>query len=532
MGYRRLVLCLLMVCLPVPLLHGWTQVPQGGLPGRPPATQPMTAEQLANAREALKEATELARRSPDPSVMVELVSCLMRLAPGQVQESVEGIYAQLRTTAQSAPDLQAYQRWTSSAQALLSGYAGLNPARVAEMVRQWPEPPASLGESARTWYAQSITRFNGMIAPSIAGAAPKQAMGMAMPPTDSGMEYARNGMLVMKLNQSGSKGEALKLIDQMFESFAGRDPNPQVVRAYGSFLNKVALVDPDRYRRGLSLLRPALSKPGNPGSGGVLTVGDQSVTLTWAEAAVVDLCRNTVGSPALAVEALDLIPGLKAKVEAVGFITQVINGRPKAAYNFSYSLDGRSGGGGGVPVRQDPAADLYASVRGQSKTNPDLARQKLAEAAPTPDRMNVLTSLAARARVEDPELATMALDLAVQLVKQITPVRNRAVPLQNLLRSYRTIKGKINAELLQEGFSLLNQLNAAEEIRKPTMVRMGSATTMVRSVGSSAVEVEATLLAELAIADFAQAIRFVQKIPEDQRLVVLVRMVQGLAQSY
>lgn len=524
-------ICICIACVLVPSLLG-----QGVL--RPPPQPRPSAEQIKNAHQALSEATSLAQYSPDPSIIAELLQGWVRLDPGKAPGVFDTLYSRLRAQAQTASDLPTYQRCTVSVQALLSSYASVDPGRIADLIHQWPEPPASFGEPARQWYEQASARLKRLIAPDLAREHPQQAVNLAREPAPSrgrgpsGMEYVTNGRIILKMSLGGQKEEALKLADQTMADFAKEEPDAQTIRSYSSFLNQLSRIDADRYVRALNLLLPALDKQGNASSGGVLAVGDRSVALTWSEAVIVDLGRNLMGGPDLALTTLSVLPGLKPKLDSVDFIKTVVTSKPKVAYNLTYSLDGRSIGGGGIPGSPGPTALLYQNLRGQSKTNPAFVRQKLSEAAKTPEDMNVLIGVATQARMQDPDLASMALDAATQLVKQIEPPRNRAVSLQNLMLAYRRIEGKASADLVQEGFRLLSRLGTEEKSQKvtPVVVHMGGGN--FTSIGSTSTQLEASLVAELALYDYEKAMSYVRTIPENQRLVALVRIVQALSQGF
>src|SRR5438876_10172255 len=83
-------------------------------------------EKLKNARQALREATELARRlEPLP---VQHVYQLVQLWI----EIVESIAGDLRTAARSAKAPEAYQQATSTAYRLLAYLVGLDPEKAVE----------------------------------------------------------------------------------------------------------------------------------------------------------------------------------------------------------------------------------------------------------------------------------------------------------------------------------------------------------------------------------------------------------------
>jgi hypothetical protein len=523
---RGLRICFSITCLFI--LAGHAQAPA---PNRTPPLPPMSPEQLMNARAALQEATEIARRSPDASIMAELVQSWIRIDREKAPGAIEGIYSQLCQMARVAADLETYQRTTNSAHALLSSYASMRSERVAELLRLWPEPPSLLGDPARRWYEQAASRFHKIIASEIAGVAPQQALSMTRDQDAQGTQFPANGRTVMQLSQSGHQKEALDLADQTILDFVSQPPDARRISSFLGFLRMLARVDEGRYLRGLDALAPALEVLGAPGSGGILTVGDRSVQLTAAEAVLVDLCRGLFRLPDLAAQTLNLVPGLKEKADGVAYIESVIKRSPQAANSLSYSIDGHSASRSGSPGPPTPQTDLYLRLRGQAKDNPDFVKQRLTESIKIPDQMNILEMLINRARGEDPDLASLALEFWAELVEKIEPIQNRAIPMQLLLHAYRLSKGKVSADLAEQGFRVLKQLAAAEKNRSgpiPNVISMGA---IYRSAGGSSREVEASLVGELAVVRFAEAMAYIRQIPEDQRLLPLVRVIQALTQD-
>jgi hypothetical protein len=106
----------LLTMLPINANVGEAQITRRPLTQAPP-------EQLRNAQIAIEEATRIAGRAPDPSVMAEFVQLLNRMDRAHAPDAVEGIYAQLRAAAAMAQTLESYQRLTNSAHPLLASYS-------------------------------------------------------------------------------------------------------------------------------------------------------------------------------------------------------------------------------------------------------------------------------------------------------------------------------------------------------------------------------------------------------------------------
>jgi hypothetical protein len=508
----------------------------------------VTPDQLREAQTALQEATQVAGRAPDPAVISEFVQLWFRMDRAKAPEAVEGVYSLLRAAAAEAQILAVYQKFTNSAHALLSSYASIDPQRVAALAPGWPDPAAVLGQAAQVWYAQAKSHFNSIVAPELAAGAPRQALNMLGDPSSGGtVDYAANGRMLMKLNMSGQKDEALKLADDTVAAFSRQELTNDAINRYRSFLGQLARVDADRYMRAVDQLLPMLSKLTNPRAGGVLTVGERTLELTAPETVLVSIAVNLSFNSGLAAKTLDLIPGLKRKTDDIGLIDEVLNRHPASPYNLTYSFDGVSGGGGGTMPQGGPGSEKYLGLRGRpsgaaprGQPMPSLVLQGQpapstpasvpvsAEMQKMNQEMMLLIGQAKKAGESDPAQAAQILQKAVDLVKQFEPLTRRAVSLQEVMSAYRDILGKPNPELIKEGFTLLSAL-AEQEKRlpfQPGMITLGSAS---RTTGSRAIDVEASLVSDLAMYSFDEAIHYVRSMPEDQRMICLVRIVQALS---
>jgi hypothetical protein len=58
------------------------------------------------------------------------------------------------------------------------------------------------------------------------------------------------------------------------------------------------------------------------------------------------------------------------------------------------------------------------------------------------------------------------------------------------------------------------------------MVTLGSVS---RSYGSGSNDLEASLIADLAMSSFEEAVRYVRNMPEELRLIAFVRIIQALS---
>ncbi|PYV17022.1 MAG: hypothetical protein DMG07_06765 [Acidobacteria bacterium] len=124
---------------------------------------------------------------------------------------------------------------------------------------------------------------------------------------------------------------------------------------------------------------------------------------------------------------------------------------------------------------------------------------------------------------EDPDLGSIALDLARPLVQQVEPLLRRAGALQNLVRAYRQLDGEVDADLLKDGFLLADEIREQDRKERP-------ATPYSSGLADG---IENSLVAEYARDNFDAALRYALAIPDERRrLTVLVGIVMAQRQNY
>ena len=511
----------------------------------------ISPDHLKNAREALKQATDLARRGSDMNVVSQLAQHWIRIDKSRAPGALEELYGYLSANAREAGTTAIYQRCIASAQSLLRSLATLDTDRTVALWRNWPDPPASLGDEFRRAQLQAQSVFLNQLKGDSPITGPPMTDLSSLRQSAARGSYGAAAQLASQLLQVNEKGEAIKAIDDAIADFRQRQADPRVLSQYLSFVRQLPGLDTDRYLQAVNALIPALDKQTGPNAGGTIKIGDQSVHLTASEAAVIELCRNMMGRPELAMRTLNMAPGLKSKLDRIGGIDSIspIGAPPSARVPVSmdYSIDGTnrttfnstgsSSGGGtgpiavmGAPGTSNPSgADLYQTLRGKLAKNPALVEQKLSEAAKTPDQIDSLIRVATMSAMADPDLASLALEKASQLLMQVEPLSKRASVLQSMISAYQRCDGEVDPELLQKGLAVVQQLRD-EEKDKPS--RLPAAAGMMVARAGPADQLEMAIIAELAIDNFDGALRFVRMMPDESKVQALLRIVQSLLQGY
>ncbi len=552
---RNLVICICLASFLTVGLYGQTVAPVADPTRELKRTAHqlrITVDRLKNARQALSEATELARHSSDLQSFSSISQNWVRINKTKAADALEDLYGWLKTTARDAQDIPTYQRCRSSAQMLLRSIATLDSDRAVSLWRTWPDPPAALGPAVANLREQSAAEFEQQLAAGVSG--PGMGMNLAaMSQQAAKGDYNAAGMMVMQLNQSGNHAEALRVADQTIASFRQGTPDPRSISGYLGFVRNLPDVDPERYMNALSSLMPSLNNPSIQGAGGTLTVGNQTVQLTAADGAVIELCRALNGRPDLAMRTLGVVPGLKAKLDGVGGIDTIVgpsgpNSASRPQISMSYSIDGQrkttfSAIGGGTSTFTGPmnmpappgstmqsAGLLFQTLRGKLAKDPALVQQKLGELARNPDQIDSLINLANYASSIDPDLASLALDYASRLIMQVEPLTKRATTMQSLIQGYQRCNGEADGNLLQQAMVVVQQLRDEESSRPAVMPSARGPVGVTRY--SPADQLEAAVIGELALDNFNGAMKYIRLMPDDQKVQALLRVVQTLIQPY
>lgn len=507
----------------------------------------ISPDRLQNAREALRQAAELARRNPDSMTSSQLGQLLTRLDKTRAPAALEDLCSWFAVAAKEAPDLPSYSRATQAAQNMLRTLATLDPEKAAALWMRWPDPPATLGEEFRKRQEESRSMFAKQLS------ATSNPYGLPTPTYDPADvrdsiargDFTRLPMLMSQLTLSDDRTDGLRLVDQAIAKLQQSQPDQRMLSGYMNMLRQLPPIDPTRFTQGLNSLLPALEQLGGASAGGTVKVGEQTLQVTGAEAAVIELCRSMYGRPELAMKTLSSMPGLKAKLDRIGGIDSLgmISMRGGPSVSIDYSIDGvnrttfnstPTGSVSGTrPIGMESpgnAEDLVQSLRGKWATDPGFVRQKIAEAAKTPDQADAVLMLASRLAMQEPDAASLALEAVMRLLPQVEPLSRRAVLFQRIIQAYQICDGEVDADVLQKGMQLAQELREKEKESAP---RLPEAQAVVASrMGTPADQLEMAIVAQLAIDNFEGAMRYVRTLSEDQKLQALIRIAQTLSQPF
>lgn len=489
------------------------------------------AEQLRHARRILQEATDLACRL-DPAPLEgfqELASLWQQIDPKQAQAAVNPLIGVARSIARDATSFPRYQQAAYAAFTLAGEAFRADFEAAHRFIRDWPPPPESAGKGARDYLAGLERHLRQQSFQYLAQSDPDRALPLLYEqiesdPGDASI-YWNSAQVARMLLQSSRQEEAFRLIDRMMDCYARNSAGAPATQAYESFLSTVMpLLDGERAAAALARLI-AESQTAQANCAGSLVSGQSSIELSCVESRVLRLVRYT-SKPGLIMKALEELPGLKAKLDAVGGIDVLFQPRAPVEFRYASARGGYITQGGSAMM---PTPDtLYRELRTKRTSDPEFVRARIREVAGRADGIPQLINLAHMAAHSDPELAEMALKEARLLVACAEPLERRSSSLQALIGAYRHLDGEVDPDLLRAGFILVDEMRRQEAERESGFAPTGQPAPGSRIRSSDSLE--SFLVGETAREDLDAALRYIRPLPAPRRFECLLAMARALSQ--
>jgi hypothetical protein len=500
----------------------------------------ISVERLTNARTALKEATDLAVRL-DPPVLNDygsLARMWIQLDRRKAREMIGSMIAQLSRNAQAAEDLESYRRCTSQAQQLLGSLSEVDPEKAIQIAELWPAPSARLGKAGE----QALTQFQNDSSRSLmsqaAYTAPEQLYDQLLQPQKAAsIPFNTRSQVAMALINQNQKDKARVVLDQAIEDMGKRPPEPGKNYDYEGFLRELARIYPERFLDAFNTYQGMVARQDtNANSSVMVQWGEQRLSLTTAESSAFNIIRSLSFRPELCLKLLNSVPSLRDKIEQVGGIDNVISpsslsvtaSAPYYPAERSNPRPAAAGGRDGSPAPESlpNPSQLFFSLRGKAELNPDLVRRKLSDTYRQKEHFSHLISIAQMANYQDPDLSSIALDVAQGLLPLFDNLQQRANSLRTLVSSYRQLEGEVPSSLLKEGLILASEMSEEENNREQ------SAPPGVK-VSRPSDDLKIMLMAQGALEDFNAALRSARALGDDLlRIRALMQICQTLQNNY
>ncbi len=504
----------------------------------------ISVEQLANARTALDEATQLALRS-DPPVLNDYASLArywIQLDPKKSGETIGLMISQISRQAQSADTLDSYRKYTAQAQQLLTFLYEKNPDRAMQIVELWPAPAARLGSAGEQALAQMQSEFRTRMLSQNAYNSPDQVYEQLQQLQKAGsVPLPLRAQLAQALISSNQREKARQVLDQAIADMGNRPPEAGKNYEYENFLRELARLYPERFFEAFQAYQDISSRPGatqTPGQ--IMQMGDERIVLTGSESSALNVIRGLSYRPELALKLLDSVPGLREKLEQLGGIDNVLSPSqmsvgPRLISLSSSVLNARGGLPASVappPDRPDAAepppnpSQVFRTLRGKAETEPESVRRKLANTFRKKEHFPLLINLAQMANAQDPDLASVALGVAQGLLPLFDNLQQRASSYRSLITASRQIEGEVDPTLLKAGLILVNEMQEEEKSR-------GQDSAERPGVIHPSDDLHVVLIVQSALDDFNAGMRSARALPEETlRIRALTQIVQSLLARY
>jgi tetratricopeptide (TPR) repeat protein len=510
-------------------------------------------EQLTHARTALREATDLALRQDPPAVSdySSIARLWVQLDRRDAQAMIASLIGDLCDAAQAAEDLASYRKCTTLALQLLSMLVDLDSEKARQIAELWPPPAVKLGDAGQQALAQFQNDFNTRLASQRAFATNDQVIEQYLQPEKSyALPFNSRINMALILVDANQKEKALKLLDQAVSDLGKRSPDPTKNSDIETFLNGLANFYPERFPEAFDSYKVLLSRQDpNANAGMIYQRGDEKVLLNPTEVAVVNMIRNIYAKPELTLKLLESNPGLKTKFDRLGgldnflrpgILSSTLSGSPPM---LSYPANAAppttvaTSPGSTVSVSSnsaDPdksvnAAEFLRTLRGKATSNPEAVRRRLMDTCQKKEHFSALMMLAQSASYQDPDLSSIALEVARTLLPLFDNLQQRASSLRNLVTTQRQIDGEVDPTLLREGFILATEMREEEKNREQSASPPPPGVTLFHPSD----DIEVFLLAQNALDDFGTALSRVHSIAEESvRIKALLQIAQTMSSYY
>lgn len=421
-------------------------------------------DRLANARTALKEATDLVLHADlgsqdDMGSYGTLAGMWIQIDRKKAREMIGSMILDLSSHAQAAENLESYRTYTTCAQQLLSSLNALDPERVQQIAQLWPAPSAKFGSAGEADLARFQSNVYNQFASQKAYSNPDMIYEqLQQPQRAASLPLALRTQVAQGLINSNQKDKAKVLLDQAIIEMSSRPLANGRNWDYENFLGQLARIYPERMIEAFDAYEAALARQSADGIPGlVMQSGDQQVWLTPAESTALNVARNIYNRPELTLDLINSVPGFKSKIDQLGGLDYVLSpgsgGLTANQQVFSYPVTAADLARGAVPkpVRTTPASQpvqsqspnqLFQSLRGKAETNPEMVRRKLQDTYRKKEDFQLLISLAQVANYQDPDLSSIALQVARGLLPQFENLRQRADNLRNLNVDRAFLRGR------------------------------------------------------------------------------------------
>jgi hypothetical protein len=495
---------------------------------------------LVQLREALQQATDLILRQESmESTYANIARYWVSVDRKKAREALSKLISAAGSLAQNAADLNGYRRSSDIGMLFVNYLSQIDPEGARKIVELWPEPPASLGEEGRKAMEQLQKRAANEILSGKAQISSQDYQSYIDPQLSASQPFQARIDVATSLASSNQKDQARQILDQGIRDLANVTPDPNQLNDYRMFFEGLWHLYPERFLDTLEAFRVRCPQT-DSSNDRIYEIGDKKVQLTPVEAMTVGILKGVQPRPELAARTISANSGLKAKLDQLGGLDRVlssflsVSGPSLREYSAALPVSPASGNivtTNILPIStaQDNAAspvtaeDLLKQLMGRAETNPEWVRRKLADACTHKEHFQVLIKLAQGAVSVDPDLGTIALEVAGGLLRAFDTLSSRASALRNLVNISRNIDGAVDSSLWSEGLNLVADLREEEKQQEQANEMPASGALQPSD------NLEIYLIGQIALNDYSTAMQRVRSLRDDNlRIRALTSIVQYL----
>jgi hypothetical protein len=502
-------------------------------------------DQLVNARTALSEATDLVLRQDAVSNDFGMLARLwLQLDRRKARAEIGNLIEMACRQALAAEDLNGYRQSTNMGLQLVASLSEIDPEKARKIAELWPEPASSLGDAGRQAFAQlqndTVNRMSAMNS----GVSNQNFEPYLDAQKSASLPLSPRVPMASSLISSNQRDKARALLDQAILDVGKIAAEPNKRGEVEMFLRNLASVYPERLLDAFESYRgafvPDISNPGT-----IYESGDLKVLITQEESVTLSMLRGMYGRPELALKLLESSPSLRSKLNQLGGLDRVLNpsvlsGQPvlrsypanspppqSPVSGVGYTLNGVVFSDGRTPSVATNPNELFMSLRGKAEYDPEYVRRKLADEFTKKEHFNLLINLAQMASGTDPDLGSVALDVARGLLAAFDTPQSKLNSLRMLITTERQVDGEVDPALIRQGFNFVSEMR--DEETKREQVNRSPNPAPIRPSD----DLEVFLISQTALDDFKEALRRARALDEEKvRIRALVQIAQTLMSYY
>lgn len=362
----------------------------------------------------------------------------LKLDRARAASVIQAFVNHLRTLATSTADPRIYKEVTKEARDVVSRLRPLLFESDATM-DDWPGPPPLQSSQTSDWHRDLLQQelYSTHLDPL-------EALQRLQEIETQIGNYRFRPKLIDRLVATGANDEASDLFRKTLQSMM-TEPRMQNMQVVSELLHQAARRFPDQINSVMQVWRDLLAGfPSVPGTGRETKIGEYSIHVNSTEEHVLITAQNLLNRrPKLALQVIDALPGLAAKIESVGGLDAYLN-----RHNT-------------VSVSGNKYREYYLELQWLAESDHQTFSDYLHNYGDPKDHLDQLIRLSHNF-YSDPKLnparGREILDAAVRIAWEMEDPRRLATIIQQLCGRYHQYEGDFPKEFIDLFFEALDRL--------------------------------------------------------------------------